>query len=236
MWKSSIFNASDSRDREYTCGARAVLAPLYIQSKVQEKKLPCRPTPFLLLDHLLSSLHLVRSREGRVEDRVQQPTLQFPFSLTSLLFRARCPNCAEPREKNLRRFLSSRISHWRKELRSSNLIRLGPLCLNPRSKVFNQLGGGGGGTGEGSSNWAPRGTGMWVEGREGGEELSCDQSRSSHPAREEPTRHYCTPAFRNAKQLLCVGHFRTIMIIKKNPKHAHIPNDEGKWSLWVKRE
>lgn len=78
---------------------------------------------------------------GEGEDRVQHPTLQFPFSLTSLLFRARCPSCAEPCGKNLRSFLSSRISRRRKELRPSNLIHLGPLCLNPWSKVFNQLWG-----------------------------------------------------------------------------------------------
>lgn len=137
MWKSSVFNSSDSIG-EYTLGARAVLDPRYIQAEVQGKKLP----PCVQLEHLLSCLHLVQRTEGRVEDRVQQPALQFPFSFASLLFSARCPNCAEPCEKNnLQRLLFSEISHRRKELRLSNLIRLGLLCLNPWSKVFNQLWG-----------------------------------------------------------------------------------------------
>lgn len=44
-------------------------------------------------------------------------------------------------KKNLQRLLFCAISHRRKELRLSNLIHLGLLCLNPRSKVFNQLRG-----------------------------------------------------------------------------------------------
>jgi len=114
--------------------------------------------------------------------------------------------------------LSCRVSHRRKELRPNNLIDLGLLCLNPWSNISTTCGG----TGEGSSVQGPWGAGIWVEDREGEEELSCDQSRSSHLAQEEPTRHYYTPAFRDAKQLLCVGHLRTIMIIKKNSKtHSH---------------
>lgn len=105
---------------------------------MQGEKLP----PRVQLEHHLSSLHLLQRTEGRVEDRIQQPALQFPFSFTSLLFRARCPNCAEPCEKNnLQTLLFSEISHRRKELRLSNLIHLGLLCLNPWSKVFNQLWG-----------------------------------------------------------------------------------------------
>lgn len=101
---------------------------------------PTWSTPCAWLEHL-SSLHLVQSREGRVEDRVQQPALQFPFSFTSFVQSKMPQLCWTMWKKNLQRLLFSEISHRRKELRLSNLIHLGLLCLNPQSKVFNQLWG-----------------------------------------------------------------------------------------------
>lgn len=117
------------------------------------------------------------------------------------------------KKNNLQRLLFSEISHRRKELRLSNLIHLGLLCLNPWSKVFNQ-------------RWGDRGRRLCVGspgcragGRRGAEPWSITEP---HPAREEPARHCSTPALGNAKQLTRVGHFRTLMIIKTNPKtHSH---------------
>lgn len=40
---------------------------------------------------------------------------------------------------NILGLLFSGVSHRRKELRLGNLIRLGPLCLNPWRKFFNQV-------------------------------------------------------------------------------------------------
>lgn len=83
-------------------------------------------------------LHWVQRTEGRVEDRAQQPALQFLF----------CPEQDAPivlnhvKKKQPTELLFSKISHRRKELRLSNLIHLGLLCLNPWSRVFNQLRGG----------------------------------------------------------------------------------------------
>lgn len=122
-------------------GARAVLAPPFLQAKVQEKRIPHTSTPFLLLEYLLSSLHLVGHREGKVEDRVQQPILQFPLSLTSLFFSQQdAPIVLNHVKKTYGGFcpLESLIEG---ELRVKNLIHFGLLCLNPWGKVFNQLWG-----------------------------------------------------------------------------------------------
>lgn len=139
MWKSSVFNSSD-RIRECTLGARAVLDPQYIQAKVQGGGLP--PDPHHVHDWNISAL-CTWCRAGRGGWRTGSNNQPCNFlSVSHLLFRARCPNCAEPCEKkNLQRLLFSEISHRRKELRLSNLIHLGLLCLNPQSKVFNQLWG-----------------------------------------------------------------------------------------------
>lgn len=143
MWKSSVFNSSDII-REFTLGARAVLDPQYIQAKVQGEKLT--PDPHHVYNWNISSLCTwCRAGRGGWRTEPNNQPCNFPSASHRFCSEQDAPivlnRVKKKKKNNLQRLLFSEISHRRKELRLSNLIQLGLLCLNPWSKVFNQLWG-----------------------------------------------------------------------------------------------
>lgn len=167
MWKSSIFNASDRRKKEYTCGVGTALAPLCIQVEMHRKSASHTGAHQFYCWSFFSF-----GEEWRKEGRGWGPKKHFlsnsyllcseqedPFVLNYVL------KNKQTNKKHIeyhRGILSSGISCQRKNLRPSNLIHVGPLCLNPQSKVFNQAWRDGGRQ-LGLGSWD---TGLWVEGRE----------------------------------------------------------------------
>lgn len=140
MWKSSVFNAHDSRYRKYTHESRAVLSLCIIRPR-QGKKTP-------------KQIHAVSTTEanlctwwgaGRGKWRTGSSNQPCNFSSASHLCSSAkdtpflLNHVKQEQQKHMQVFVLQNLLSKLKKLRLSNLIHLGYLCLNPWSKVFSQL-------------------------------------------------------------------------------------------------